>query len=575
MLFGIGFENSVLISKIHKYFILIYNTSRCLHLDHEGTLKLRENSPEKPASDKIQRIVEELKTEEYVFYRTFFEHTSDGILLTKPDGTILAANPQACKMFGMTENELKAAKRNSIVLHDERLDAAIIERAQKGYVNVELTLKRKDGSTFCGEVSSKIFGDKGGVVNTSMIIRDITERKKTEQALKESEEKYRSLFNNMQNGFVYCKILTGENGKPVDFVYLEVNHAFERLVGIKRDDLLGKASLLINAGIRGTNPEFFEVFSRIAFTGETEHLEVFVKQFDAWLLVSAYGLKKGYFAAIIENITEQKRAREKLEDYSQGLELTIAARTEELKETHDRLLKAERFAAIGELAGSVGHDLRNPLTSIKNAAYYLNRKLCKTTDANEKMMFDVINKSIEHANKIINSLLEYSKNITLEIEECTPKSIIDYVLLMAQIPKGVKVKDQTQDEPTIWVDACKMERVFLNLIKNAVEAMPQGGILTVASQEFGDNVEFTFADTGIGISEANKNKIFMPLFTTKAQGMGFGLAICRRLVEAHGGKITVDSTSSKGTTFTVTLPVEHKLEMLPKEDVVETVDGYS
>jgi signal transduction histidine kinase len=292
-------------------------------------------------------------------------------------------------------------------------------------------------------------------------------------------------------------------------------------------------------------------------------------------LVSAYGLKKGYFAAIIENITEQKRAREKLEDYSQGLELTIATRTEELKETHDRLLKAERFAAIGELAGSVGHDLRNPLTSIKNATYYLNRKLGNTTDANEKMMFDVINKSIEHANKIINSLLEYSKNITLEIEECTPKSIIDYVLLMSQIPKGVKIKDQTQDEPTIWVDACKMERVFLNLIRNAVEAMPQGGVLTVASQKFGDNVEFTFADTGIGISEANKNKIFMPLFTTKAQGMGFGLAICRRIVEAHGGKITVDSTLSKGTTFTVNLPVEHRLEMLQQEDLVEPVDSYS
>jgi signal transduction histidine kinase len=195
--------------------------------------------------------------------------------------------------------------------------------------------------------------------------------------------------------------------------------------------------------------------------------------------------------------------------------------------------------------------------------------------ANEKMMLDVINKSVDHANKIIASLLEYSKNITLEIEECTPKSLLDYVLLMAQIPKCIKVKDQAQDDLTIWVDTGKMERVFLNLIKNAVEAMPQGGTLTIASRRVGDVVEFTFADTGVGISEVNKDKIFMPLFTTKAQGMGFGLAICRRIVEAHEGKITVDSTLGKGTTFTVTLPVEHKLKILPQEDVVEFVDSQS
>jgi PAS domain S-box-containing protein len=408
-----------------------------------------------------------------------------------------------------------------------------------------------------------------------MIIRDLTNRIKTEQALTESEEKYRSLFNNMQSCFVYCKILSDCDGKPIDFTFVEVNSAFEKLTRVKRADLIGKPSSAVFVGVNETNPEFYKAFFRIASTGKTEHFEAFIKQIDSWLSVSAYGLKKGYFAAIIEDITEQKRNQEELEGYSYGLELTVAARTEELKETHERLLKAERFAAIGELAGSVGHDLRNPLTSIKNAAYYLNRKLGAMIGANEKMMLDVINKSVDHANKIIASLLEYSKNITLEIEECTPKSLLDYVLLMAQIPKCIKVKDQAQDDLTIWVDTGKMERVFLNLIKNAVEAMPQGGTLTIASRRVGDVVEFTFADTGVGISEVNKDKIFMPLFTTKAQGMGFGLAICRRIVEAHEGKITVDSILGKGTTFTVTLPVEHKLKILPQEDVVEFVDSQS
>lgn len=608
------------------------------------------------------------------FCRSLFEQALDGILLTKPDGTILKANPQASRMLGMTEEELIQTERNGIVIQeDERLVTSLKEREQNAWVNNEVTFKRKDGSTFCGEISSKLFKDYDGEIKASVVIRDvtdrkknkeslkektrltmmlldafpcvallmrprtreivasnkaaaqvgatpgkqcyrtwgrretpcpfclapttwdtgkaqhldveykgtswsahwipisddlymhfafdITERKKTEQALIESEEKYRSLFTNMQNGFAYCKIASNEEGKPTDFVFIEVNDALEKLVGANRAEIIGRGSLEVNKGIRESSPEIFEVFSRIAFTGEREHFEVPVKQINKWLSVWAYGLKKGYFAAIIEDITEQKQAQEKLEGYSQGLEHTVAARTEELMETHERLLKAERFAAIGELAGMVGHDLRNPLTSIKNAVYYLSRKLGNTTDANEKMMFNVIDKSVDHANKIIASLLEYSKDISLEIEECTPKSLLDYVLLMAQIPPNVKIRDRTRDDPTIWVDSGKLERVFLNLIKNAIEAMPQGGTLDVTSRQVGENVEFAFTDTGTGISEANRERIFMPLFTTKAQGMGFGLAICKRIVEEHGGKITLETVIGKGTTFFITLPVEHKIKM--------------
>ncbi len=261
--------------------------------------------------------------------------------------------------------------------------------------------------------------------------------------------------------------------------------------------------------------------------------------------------------------------RKKLEEYSQGLELTIEARTQELKEAHERLLKAERFAAIGELAGMVGHDLRNPLTSIKNAAYYLSRKQNSTADLKTREMFTVIDKSVDHANKIIDNLLEYSREINLEIEECSPKSLIDYVLLMIRMPKEIKIQDRTDDEPTIWIDTNKIERVFLNILKNAIDAMPQGGILEIRSCQTGDSVEFSFADTGAGMSEQTLSKLFTPLFTTKAQGMGFGLAICKRIVTAHGGKITVESTLGKGTTFTVTLPIEQKLKVREQEELIK------
>ncbi len=380
------------------------------------------------------------------------------------------------------------------------------------------------------------------------------------QALRTSEEKYRSLFSNMLNGFAYCKIMLDKNGKPVDFAYLEVNDAFEELTGLKKVDVLGKNVTEAIPGIKEAHPELFEIYGRVALTGKKESFEIYFKPLGVWLSISAYSPQKGYFAVMLENITQQKQNRQKLEEYSKGLQLTVAAQTQELNEAQNRLVRAERFAAIGELAGTVGHDLRNPLTGIKNAAYYLKKKRGSSLDPKEKEMFEIIDKSVEHANKIVDSLLEYSREIRLDIEECSPKSLLDYILLLVKIPNCIKILDRTHDEPTIWVDTNKIERVFINLIKNAIDAMPEKGTLEVSSRQIGENVEFKFADTGIGMSEQTLSKLFMPLFTTKAQGMGFGLAICKRIVEAHGGKITVESTLGKGTTFIVTLPVEQKLK---------------
>jgi PAS domain S-box-containing protein len=396
----------------------------------------------------------------------------------------------------------------------------------------------------------------------------IDKLKEEEQSIKENEEKYRSLFQNMLNGFAYCKIITDEKDEPVDFAYLEVNDAFEKITGLKKADITGKKASEAIPGIREAHPELFEIYGKVASTGKTKQFKMYFEPLNIWLSISVYSPKKGYFAAVFENISEQRQVEKKLKEYSKGLEFTVATRTRELKETNARLLKTERFAAIGELSGMIGHDLRNPLTAIKNAAYYLDRKQSTSMDEKTKEMFKVINSSIEHANKIITNLLEYSKEITLEIEEATPKSLLDYILLMIQIPSNVKILDRTEDEPTIWVDSNKIERVFINLIKNAIDAMPERGTLEIRSRQIGEDIEFTFTDTGAGMSEQTKAKMFMPLFTTKAQGMGFGLAICKRIIESHGGKIEVESEQGKGTTFTVTLPIEQKLEINHEENRV-------
>jgi signal transduction histidine kinase len=258
---------------------------------------------------------------------------------------------------------------------------------------------------------------------------------------------------------------------------------------------------------------------------------------------------------ISRDITERKKMEEELRRYSGHLEELVEERTKELKEAQNRLLKSERLAAIGELAGMVGHDLRNPLTGITGATYYLKTKYGQKMDHKAKEMVEIIEKAIEYSNKIINDLLEYSREIKLELTEGNLKAITRDALSLVEIPENIQVVDLTENEPKIKVDVDKLKRVFINMIKNAVDAMPKGGKLTIKSKKATDHWEIGFSDTGMGMPRCMLKKIWAPFFTTKAKGMGLGLAICKRIAEAHGGKISVRSAIAKGTTFTVAIPI--------------------
>jgi len=173
-------------------------------------------------------------------------------------------------------------------------------------------------------------------------------------------------------------------------------------------------------------------------------------------------------------------------------------------------------------------------------------------------MLGLIEENIEYSNNVIKDLLEYSKEIKLEPKETTPKSITKEAITLVEVLSNIQVLDTTQDEPKIKVDVEKMKRVFVNIIKNAIDAMPEGGTLKITSRRKDGKLEISFVDTGIGMSKDVLEKIWTPFFTTKARGIGLGLSICKRIMEAHGGNISVESASEKGTTFTVTLPVESK-----------------
>jgi signal transduction histidine kinase len=245
---------------------------------------------------------------------------------------------------------------------------------------------------------------------------------------------------------------------------------------------------------------------------------------------------------------ERKEMQEKLEHYSKHLEEIVEERSEKLK-------NAERFAAIGATASMVGHDLRNPLTGISNAAYYLKKKYSQQIDQSGREMLNIIEKNVEYSNKIIGDLLDYSGNINLDsLTKANPKLIVGEALAMISFPSNIEVNDFTENTPEISVDLVKVKRVLINIIKNAIDAMPEGGKLKITSKSLGAMVRISFTDTGIGISEEDQKKLFQPLFTTKAKGMGFGLAICQRIIEAHKGRILVESSKGKGAAFMVEMP---------------------
>jgi len=362
------------------------------------------------------------------------------------------------------------------------------------------------------------------------------------------------LFGKISQAVSYGRIVCDSKGKAVDFILLEVNGKFTELMGINRQEVIGKRGTAIFSPNYQHHLEYIKVFGEVALTQKPARFESYIKPFDKWLSVFAYSPRKGYFVTLLEDITEHKKDQEDLEKSQRDLQI----KNKQLLEAQSELVKSERLAAIGEMAAMVGHDLRNPLTGIKNAVYMLRKKQDALLDETSKEMLAIIDRSVFHANKIVSDLLDYSREIRLDLEECSSRPLINYALLAVNRPNNIKVADLTEDDPRIWVDLNRIERVFTNLIQNAFDAMPNGGILEIKTRLKGDSIEFVFADNGIGMSEETIEKIFKPLFTTKAKGMGLGLPICKRIVDAHGGKLTVSSKLGAGSSFIVELPLSPK-----------------
>jgi len=252
---------------------------------------------------------------------------------------------------------------------------------------------------------------------------------------------------------------------------------------------------------------------------------------------------------MLEMLEENEK---ELKMHSEHLEGLVEERTKQLKDS-------ERLATVGQTAGMVGHDIRNPLQAITGDVYLVKTELASTPESEEKKSalesLQEIEKNIDYINKIVADLQDFARPLKPNAEETDLKLIIDELLKKNGLPENVKVNVKVETEAKKVVADCTfINRIMYNLVNNAVQAMPNGGTLTIHAYKEVKDVIITVKDTGIGIPEAVKGKLFTPMFTTKAKGQGFGLPVIKRMTEALGGTVTFESQEGKGTTFMIRLP---------------------
>ncbi len=371
---------------------------------------------------------------------------------------------------------------------------------------------------------------------------DTLERAVEERArkLKESEERYRRLIDNMTD-VVFSIDLKG------NFTFC--SQAAEKMTGCSVQQLLSMNMKELIA------PEhFFEIQERLQARVQGErHLPPHrfeIIRIDRKRLPIEMNTSPIVERGILTGI--------------QGIARDIT----ELKNVEEKLRKAERLAAIGETAGMVGHDLRNPLQAIVSTTYLAKVKYENLASTDKELaqksemaeLLTSLDDQVSYMNKIIADLQDYSNPVEPQLAESNLRQLVKDTLSAVTIPQTVRVSVEIEkDFPKLMIDSALVRRVLINLITNALQAMPDGGKLTITASNTNETATISFHDTGVGIPEENMHKLFMPLFTTKAKGQGFGLPVCKRLVEAHNGTIVVESKVGEGSTFTIKLPLRREV----------------
>jgi PAS domain S-box-containing protein len=503
-----------------------------------------------------RRRVEEALKSSLEFSSSLMEYYLNPILVVDQDTSIRYVNPALERLTGYSSKELLGRKppypwwpMDKIKETTKRLE----ENMRRGLTHYEENFRNKNGEDFWVEINAASIIRDGELKYYLSSWVDITERKKMEQEIKNYSEHLESLVKErtqeVERSKRFLEMII-ENVPDLLYIkdrelkYIQVNNSFCRFFGVSKSEALGKT--LYDLTTKDRADYFTKQDKEVLETGETFYM-------SEGTITDASGQER-----VICTIKTPLKDERGNVTHVIGVTRDIT----ENKRLESELLKAERMAAIGETAAMVGHDLRNPLQVVVNLIYLV-EEILKTAPPQcaellEKKglggLCSKIKDQIGYMDKIVSDLQDYARPVIPVVEERKIRQMLDEIVANVTMPENIRVSNTVDEEMLMLIDPGLMTRVFTNLITNAVQAMPGGGSLILRSHKRGDWICVSIADTGVGIPRENLDKIFAPTFTTKAKGQGFGLAVCKKLIEAHGGEITVESKPGEGSIFTVCIP---------------------
>ncbi len=499
---------------------------------------------------------ENLLEEQTTLYKSLFDRMNDAVIYCKvlydeqgypKDFRVIAVNVAFRRLTHIPEKIILGKKASYFLPILNRTYLEWMDTCGKAILNRKSITLEKYGAILNKWLLFNGYSPQEGYF--AMIIKDITWRKKIEEALRQGEKKYKKLANSITNPFFAV-----DTSLKVTYW----NRASEKTMALKSADVVGKHFFEV-FGKTKTSRKFAGIYFSVMRTKTPQTVTDKLPNAnpDTIFEIEVYPTGNG-IASLAKDITERKKQQLTLETYTQRLEELIKLRSEKLK-------NAERLAAIGETAGMVGHDIRNPLQSIIGELFLAKDEL-KTIPKNDaqKNLLDNINFIEEqtlYINKIVTDLQDYAKPLTPTIQEVNLEQIMQDTIQSLEVPANIQIIMSTlKPLPPLKTDASFIMRILTNLARNGIQAMEKtGGELNLNAFPRENSIILSVSDTGNGIPDEIKERIFKPLFTTKSKGQGFGLAVVKKLAEALGGSVSFETTVGKGTTFIVELPLHQNV----------------
>ncbi len=503
-----------------------------------------------------RRQAEEALRESEEKWRTLINNMPETVATVDRDGTILFVNHT---ISSRAVADVVGTKLYDYIHKKERKEVKDILNSvfRTGDLeHYESNILGPDGSQACISVSAAPLKINDKIVSAILLISDITDAKKAEEAIRESEEKFRALSDdspNMifinQNGLVVYvnKMCSDTMGYSKD-EFLAPDFDFTKLIAKKDLEQIDRAFRKHSKGEEVLPYEY----SLITKQGDTIDGHINAK------LINYEGEKA--ILGVVTDITRRKKAEQLVQQYSEHLEDMLEERTERIKELLNYQAEIEKFAAVGRMAARIAHEINNPLAGVKNAL-----KLVSTAVSEDHKYYPYvarIDTEIERIGSIIAQMYTlYKPEKELKSEFSIKQTVVDIISLLQTTltESGVKIIHRIEcKNEFISLPESIIRQIFYNLLANAIQASPQDGVVEIEITCDQEMLIITVIDHGRGIAEDIQHQIFEPFFTTKdhlaKQGLGLGLSITKSLVNSVNGSIDFDSAEDKGTTFRIALP---------------------